>query len=278
MKPLAPVMLAVLFGSALAAQQPSVIEVASIKRNDSGNQGPRFVRPEPGGRVTVINMPVFPLLWMAHGIQAFQVVEAPDWTRSEAYDILASGPEGAPTTPDTFRALLRDLLVKRFQLKVRRETRELPIFALVRARSDGPLGPKLNPSKVDCTALLAKNQSVAPIPQGGPNCGANTLPGRFTSNGLPLGPFISLLAPTVGRVVVDRTGLTGAWDLDVEFTPEPVGGVGPSGVPLPPAAPMSSDAPSLVTALQEQLGLKLEPTRGPVDVIVIESISRPTEN
>ena len=265
----------VLGGGGARAQQTTAIEVASIKRNDSGNQGNRFVRPEPGGRVTVINMPVFPLLWMAHGVQAYQIVDAPDWTRGEAYDILARGPEGTTTSPDTFRALLRELLVNRFQLKVRRESRELPIVALVRVRQDGPLGPKLRPSKVDCMAMLAGNKSVAPS-QGGPNCGANTLTGRFTSNGLPLGPFISLLAPVVGRVVVDRTGLTGSWDLDVEFTPEPVGGA--AGVPVPPAAPVSADAPSLVTALEEQLGLKLESTRGPVDVIVIESISRPTEN
>ena len=281
MKLLIPVSISVgLFVGSQIDAQSTVVEVVSITRNDSGDQGPRFVRPEPGGRVTIINMPIFPLLWMAHGVQAYQVIDAPEWTRSEAYDILARGVDGTTSTPDTFRAMLRELLASRFQLTVRRDTRELPIFALVRARPDGILGPKMKPASMDCTANLARTKSALPAAtaQGAPNCGATARVGGFASTGLPLAPFVSLLAPVVGRVVVDRTGLTGAWDLDVEFTPDSIGGAGPGGVPLAPAAAVSADAPSLSTALQEQLGLRLEATRGPVEVIVIERISRPTSN
>jgi uncharacterized protein (TIGR03435 family) len=172
-------------------------------------------------------------------------------------------------TRDDIAAMLRRLLNDRFELVVRRDTRELPAYALVLARGDRRLGPRLQPSTTDCTAADVPG---APTPQAASGqllCGTRISPSSLNAGGMTMTRLAATLTGIVGRQVNDETRLGGAYDLQLAFTPEqPVPGA-------PAAGPADSDAPSIFTAIQEQLGLRLEPTRGPVDVLVIESVQRP---
>lgn len=183
----------------------------------------------------------------------------------------------------------------------------MPILALVIARDDKRLGPQLKPSAVDCVALgrrggppsdgrggpaLDGRRGGGPSagrggpPEPGtpfslgerPQCGGRGGFGQMIAGGMPLSQFVTQLSQLTGRIVVDRTGLTGGYDLDLKWTPTPdqlPPGPPPPGFELPPIDP---NGPSLFAALEEQLGLKLDSTRGPVQVLVIDSIEPPTEN
>ena len=171
--------------------------------------------------------------------------------------------------------MVRALLADRFKLVVHTETREVPIYALVMARSDGRPGPQLRPAAVDCTAARGRGSPPpAPTPPGGrPACGMRTVPGRMMAGGYELPDVARNLSNFAGRMVVDKTGLTGTFDLDLAWTPDQI----PQG-PLPPGAPpIDPNGPSIFTALQEQLGLKLDSNRGPVEVLAIHA-ERPTED
>jgi uncharacterized protein (TIGR03435 family) len=217
-----------------------------------------------------------------------QVVGGPEWIDSERYDVIAKA-EGRPTMSQV-HAMLRTLLTERFALKTHTETRELPICALVLARVDGKLGEKLQPAGPDCRPISVPNGAPKPPPPPGGGaigpgalppddegtglrCGALFGPGFVTVRDMPMSRFARDLTMLARRMVVDRTGLTGRFDIDVEFTPE----FRPQPPPGAPEFPVpAGDGPSLFTALQEQLGLKLESTRGPVDMVVIDHAERPT--
>jgi uncharacterized protein (TIGR03435 family) len=249
-------------------------EVASVKPNDTGDQCPCFLSPMPDG-LRVINLPIATLLWMAHGVQVDQVVDVPSWARRERFDIVAKAPAGLRMTMDAMRPMLRDLLAERFQLKTRREMREMPVFALVPLKPGASFGPRLTQAAIDCSATAPTDRPPPPPSPGAPpDCGGTARAGGVSVRGLPLSAFTRLVGPIVGRVVVDRTGLSGPWNAEIEFSPDQGGGLA-GGAPPAPAAPVT-DAPSLFTAVQEQLGLKLESTRAPVDVIVIERLERPS--
>ena len=262
------------------AAPPTTFDVASVRPNRSGEPGSRF-RREPGGRFTATNVTLQQLLTNAYQIQGFQLLNLPDWATTERFDIVAKiagdPPPMPPGSPDDPMMLaVRALLVDRFKLAVHKETRRLDIYALVMARADRKPGPSLRSSAQDCERVMreAARTGVAPSPPPGVEvfCGLRRGFGRVVAGGAWMGMLASNLAPQVGRTVTDRTGLAGFWDLEMTFAQEIVGSV-PPGVEIPPVDP---NAPSLFTALQEQLGLKLEPTRGPVDVIVVDSVSRPT--
>jgi uncharacterized protein (TIGR03435 family) len=250
---------------AVAAPQRQSFEVASIKRSQSTD--PRSdLGLQPGGGLRSTNMPLFLLIWIAHGVQAYQVVDVPDWARAERYDITAKPPDGVAVDRDVQFAMIRSLLEDRFGLRVRREQRQMPVYNLVRVRSDGQPGPRLKNVAIDCMARIGSAATPSELVAAG--CSSMSAPGRVMSRGYPLSMFIALLGPFVDRVIVDRTGLTGSWDAEVEFTPERPG----------PNLPSPADTATLLTAMQEQLGLKLEPATGPADVLVIEQVTRPTEN
>jgi uncharacterized protein (TIGR03435 family) len=156
------------------------------------------------------------------------------------------------------RALLRD----RFALVARTETRQLPTFALTLAREDRTLGEDLKPSSVDCAALFAKREPN----DDPPRCGLQLLPGTIVIEGGPMSQLAEALSAMVGRKVEDRTRLGGTYDAELHWE----GRFGPGGPP--------PQGPSLFTAVREQLGLKLEPSTGPLNVLVIESVERPTPN
>lgn len=270
-----------LAAQAPATHPPMVFEAASVKANKEGGAS-SSIRRQPGGRVNAVNMPLRALITFAHQIQGFQLVEAPSWIADERFDIVAKI-EGDPppvppgSGPDPHMVAMRTLLAERFKLRIRREIRELDIYALVKARPDGALGPALRQHGEECTRVMEaaiKSGGSPPSGPGAPFCGARQNPGRILFGGMPLSFFTNGLSGQVGRYVVDRTGLTGNWDFELTFQPELRGPV-PPGVEPPPVDP---NAPSLFTAIQEQLGLKLESTKGPVEVLVVEAVERPVSD
>lgn len=278
---------AVALGAQTRETLPS-FEAASIKLSDPAAQG-RTVRRAPGGRFTTSNMPVRELVRFAYGVQDFQLDGLPDWTKTESWDITAKAagdsPFTPPGTPDAMTLMLRSLLMERFKLVAHRETREMPIYALVRLRPDR-LGPELEQSPLDCQALIEASLAAAraggqppqpppPDAKGRPSCGIRGGFGTLLGNGFPLSQLANNLAQLVGRTVIDRTTLPGTWAFGLKFAMDPaqLGGPPPPGVTLPPSDP---DAPSIFRAVEEQLGLKLESTRGPVDMVIVDRIERPT--
>jgi uncharacterized protein (TIGR03435 family) len=157
--------------------------------------------------------------------------------------------------------MVRRLLADRFKLAMHTDTRDLPIYALVIAKSDGRPGPRLKPS------ICVSGNNNAPAPGGGPPCGNSGGPGAIVSGGNTMDGLANRLGrvPDLGRPVVNRTGLNGKFDYEIQFTPDQAGLAAP-------------DAISIFTALQEQLGLKLQPQRGPVEIFVIDHVEMPSEN
>jgi uncharacterized protein (TIGR03435 family) len=257
------------------AQSPAAAQaisyVASVKPNNAVDAR-IFSEYLPGGRLTATAVTVAQLLRIAYRIQPYQLVGAPAWISTGRYDIEAKV-EDHPAPSQ--QALLRMLLKDRFKLVAHNETRELPIFALVLAKSDGKLGPQLIQSAFDCAAYLA-GPHPPPEPGRAPNCGARIGLGALSAKAIPMTQLATNLAPFVHRFTVDKTGLTGGFDVELTWTPDQA----PSNVAgdaLPEVAP-SSSGPSIFAALQEQLGLKLVSERGPVDVLVVDHLEEPSEN
>ena len=235
-------------------------EVVSVKPAANTGRFGRFLPTLP--RFEFSELPIGWLVRMALQKPDYQMTGAPAWINTERYSIRAKPPAGTP--PAAMTVMIRNLLNDRFQLATHLETREQPIFHLVMARSDNRLGPDLTPSP-ECQS---------------PPCGSGrTAPGLLVGSGRRMAQLVSALSDLTGRPVIDKTGLTGLYDFTLKFTyegrmPGLMGPLGaPAGTPAPAADP---DAPSLSTALQEQLGLKLESARGPVEVVVIEKFEKPT--
>lgn len=271
--------------------QPS-FDVVSIKLNRT-NQGIPLVVFQPGGRMIAANVNIRQVILVAYGIENLQLVNAPGWTTSERFAIEARTSDATPTS--TIRLMLRSMLADRFSLVAHPERRELPIVALTMARSDKRPGPKLRPSGPECGPIrppegIPMPPPPPPPPAGAANaapiriiletdeplrrrCGSMLAPGWMSARNITMQEFTRPLSQVLRRPVIDETGLEGEFDYDVIFSPEGLGGalVGP-----PPAS--VSDAPSLETALRDDLGLRLESRRGPVDVLVVDRIERPTEN
>ena len=259
-------------------------EAASVKPNKSAPQG-SSIRRFPGGRLQATNMPLRALITFAYQLQPFQLVDDPAWIRNDTFDIVAKMEGDPPPVPpgqgaDPHMVAMRTLLAERFKLVVHRETREMDIYALVLARPDGKLGPALTPTTQDCAAMAAARggqpPATPPGPPPGPDspvvCGMRGFPGRLKAGAMPMSLLASNLSGQLQRIVVDRTRLTGAWDFEITYAPErPINP--PPGVEFPPADP---NAPSLFTAMQEQLGLRLQSTKGPVEVMVVDRIEQPT--
>src|SRR6185437_11150533 len=250
------VILLMLLSAVAAAQTPS-FEAASIKPNNSGENF-ISVRLVPGGSVRALNATLESLITTAWQIPDFELADVPGWAKSERWDIEAKGSGDAPP-PETLRKL-QTLLADRFHLRVHTGTREMPVYALLIAKS----GPKLPPSREECFDPTAgiPPPSLMARPCGGFNRSPNQLLGaRDTTANLA-----QVLAKTLGRSVIDRTGLTATFDVTLKWTPDNL---------LPDT---DNDAGSMFTALQEQLGLRLESQKGPVNVLVIDSAERASPN
>jgi uncharacterized protein (TIGR03435 family) len=291
--------------------------VASVKKNVSGFGGQIRIMP---GTISVNGMPARLLIRQAYGqLQDFQLVGGPAWINSDRFDMEVKIEGGGPMGPQVLQSVFRQIMEERFALKAHKETRELPIYALMIARTDGQLGPNLKPSSEECsTRMSARGRGPAPDGRGGPapdarggvavgrggpppdgrggpGRGAGPAPfdfdappqcgqrgggfGRLRGGGMTMADFAAMISGPAQRVVIDKTGLAGYYDLALTYTPAPdqlPQGPAPPGAPPPP--PIDPNGPNFFTAIQEQLGLKLENQRGPVDVVVIDSIQQPTEN
>lgn len=270
------------------AQSPAAdpaFDVVSVKRNTSG--GPMLQRNTPGN-IAMFNVPVRQLVRLAYQLQDFQIVGAPDWANTDRFDIegrFEPPPPGPPPQTPRMLLMLRTLLRDRFGMVARMETRQMPILALRLVRADGRPGPQLKPAAVDCAALngaRGRGPAGSPPPFSlgeRPACGDRMGFGQLLAGGMPMSRLATqILSQLTGRIVVDRTGLTGGYDIDLKWTPTPdqlPPGPPPPGVELPPIDP---NGPSLFAALQEQLGLKLDAERGPVEVLVIDRLQQPAEN
>jgi bla regulator protein blaR1 len=275
-------------GGALAAQSaldvsPSafMFEVASVKRNESGVPRLLSMGLLPGARFSAVNASLRELITSAYGtnghtLQASRIVGGPAWINSDRFDVEARA-EGE-NRRQMFLAL-RTLLTERFKLSVHTEIRQVPVYAIVLARGDGSFGPQLRRAEIDCAALAKSGQPLAPTEsRGAPACALQMGPGFLKGRGMTLTEIVFGLSTLVDRVVVDRVGAEGSFDFDLTwastFVPPPVGSL--SDQPLP-VAPQEAE-PSIFTALREQLGLKLEPQRAPIDVLVIDGAEPPTPN
>jgi uncharacterized protein (TIGR03435 family) len=267
-------------------------EVAAIKAPEGSALTSMRYTP---GRFEAVNVPLGLLLRQALQKSDYQIVGIPGWVDTVRYSIRATAPESAPPAANT--TMLRNLLKDRFQLATHVETRELPIFNLVVARTDGRLGPDLKRTPAECVADIEERNAAAkaaaagrgapppfpPLgdPNGPPPCGLQRMgPGTAAGSGRTLGDLASYVADLVGRPVIDKTALTGMYDFMLTYARDSAGIPGvlkllSPGVP-PPAAAGDANMPSLAAALQEQLGLKLESARGPVEVVVIDTLERPT--
>jgi uncharacterized protein (TIGR03435 family) len=249
-------------------------EVASIKPAAPDAQG-NFFRFMPGGGVNISNMNLKEMIMFAWRMQPFQVSGGPSWLGSERFDVTAKSDH--PPKDGERQLMLQQLLEERFKLTIRQETKELPIYALVLARKDGKLGPRLVESKEgDCR--VPDPASPGPPPQGSVNCGQQIMnPQRLSASSVPVGNITPMLSRILGRTVIDRTGLTAKYNITMEWTPdESLAMQPPPDAPKLPAA--DGAGPTIFTALMEQLGLKLEAQKGPVEVIVVERAEKPTEN
>ena len=266
-----------------AAQSGPQFEVASIKPNVSGDFK-RAIGPGPNGRFQGLNVSLRELVAFGYGVdmaRATLQIGGPVWIDQERFDVDAIIPGGSAPQAEV-RAMVSALLTDRFKLRAHRETREVAAFNLVMDRADRRLGPRLRPSTIDCEArrAAARRGGPPPPPQGPPPdpstirpiCGVRQAPGRFAGDAVSLTQLTSALSPFAGRIVMDRTELRGYFDVDLEWTPDP------------PQAPRSPDAPEpgtqagIVTAIREQLGLRLEDARTSVEVVVIDAAERPTAN
>lgn len=252
------------------APADSAFEVASVKQNRS--DAADIIDVLPSGVFSATNVTLRQLIPIAYGIPLwhahFAIAGAPDWTASERFDVLAKAP--APASVDHVRLMLRTLLADRFQLRTHKQIRELAVYALIVARTDRRLGPGLVRSATDCEAL--RKGTPPPFEPGRRiPCGARRTAGNLSGGGLTLAGVANHLAGFLDRPVLDRTGVEGAFDFDLLWTPDQ------QALPLDDlAARADANLPSIFTAVQEQWGLKLDAQRGPVEVLVIDHVERPT--
>jgi uncharacterized protein (TIGR03435 family) len=248
-------------GVAAQAQAQPKFEVSTVKPN-SANDHRVMLRGSPGGRFEATGVSLKLLITEAYDVRDFQISGGPPWIATERWDIVAKA-EGITDRipPDQLKPMLAGLIEDRFQIKSHRETKELPIYVLV----IGKTGSKLQANA------------------GEPGPGMYMGRGHFKGTKIPISMLAQQLSQQVGRTVVDKTGLKGDFDFTLDWTPEIGQGgslfgppPGPSGPEGPP--PGDPNGPSIFTAVQEQLGLKLESDKGPVDILVLDKVERPTEN
>jgi uncharacterized protein (TIGR03435 family) len=252
---------------AFAQQEPQQFEVASVKSNRSGDSH-WYIRIAPGGKLLAKNATLRSLVLQAYEVQDFQLTGGPAWLTSGRFDIEGRGP-GSPV-PSQVLQMLQTLLGDRFQLKVRREVRDLPVYALLIGKN----GPKLESSRgsncfdpvADPTAFIAPTT----LPCGGFRNASNQMSGAKITMSL----FAANLSKYLGRAVVDKTGLDSAYEISLKWTPDETQAFSP---PTGPAAVDASE-PSIFGAVQEQLGLRLDSQKGPVEVLVIDHAEKPDAN
>ena len=245
------------------AQPKQEFDVASIKPTaDTTNQF--MLGPPVNGVFGATGVTLKMLIISAYGVNAYQISGGPSWIGVDRWDIQAKAENLKGRMPrEQYDQMLRALLESRFHLKVTRETKDMPVYELVQAKG----GSKLKPHTGD----PAK-------PQERTRLGWGSL--QFQQS--KIAALAYQLSLALGRTVIDKTGLTGEYDFTLEYAPEPGQG-GPESIGLPPdpnlkPPPVDPNRPSIFTAIQEQLGLRLDSRKGPVDMLIIESVEKPSEN
>jgi len=247
--------------------KPIAFDVVSIKQNKSDSMG-GSARSSPDG-VTFVNTNMLVQIAPAYGVEMDEVSGLPDWAKENHYDIQY---KVAAEDIAAYRKLPRSesqrmtqaVLEDRLKLKVHFGTKEVPMYQLVIAKG----GPKLHEAKPGDTYPNGMK-----APDGTPISGSGMRMGRgmITGQQIAVSFILNSLKAATGRDVIDKTGLTGKYDIDLHWTPE-------SPAVSPDSAPLDVAGPSIFTALEEQLGLKLEPTKGDIKTLIIDHIEPPTPN
>ena len=241
------------------------------------------MRPMPG-RLTA-SAPVGVLMEAAYQAQSFQIIGGPAWIESDGYAVDAKA-AGNPEH-EQMMLMLQSLLEDRFQLKVHRESREMPLYTLVPARGGLKLRPPRDGSCVEETDVLgpladpgARLQPPGQDRSPAPRCGGLDVPlevggARLLGGKVPMAEFVQVLSRVLGRTVIDQTRFSGVFDVALDFLPDET----TPGLPPPPpgAIPFGTASSSIFSAVQ-QLGLRLDSTKGPVEVLVIDHVERPSAN
>ena len=266
--------LGLIFVATVAAAQAPQFDVASIKKNPTG--GARVSIETPPGRFQATNTPLRFLMRWSYRIAEPRIVGGPDWIGVDRFDVTATAPAEGWTAERT-RQMVRALLTDRFGLATHTESREMRIYALAVAKP-GVFGQHLRPAAFDCSAPDTPSRMA---PDGKVACGLLVSQAAGSASlrggGQTMADFARSLGEYVDRPLVDRTGLTARYDLELQFTADRsalVGAAPPGGL----SATVDSDVAPLPTALLEQLGLRLTSEQGRVDVLVIDRVSQPTEN
>jgi len=260
-----------------AADQRPRFDAASVKPNRSPQAG--INNQFSPGRFAYVNTPLDVFIYNAYGVRSDRVVGMPDWARQDKFDITATHSPEYRAFSQQQNQMLQRLLEERFSLRTHRETREMDTYALVTARRDGQLGEKMKPSERDCAPIIDAGNVKPRQGDGPPPCGwfVALINGfaRLRLTGIRMPRFAGVLEPMTTRKIVDRTNLTGTYDIEMDFLPDP----GLLGLSIPNSnALQQSDIPPLPTAIRDQLGLKLESERALVDVIVVDGVRPPTAN
>ncbi len=261
-------------GEGQTSTERSQFEVASIRYNRSGdvNMG---MAAQPGGRFIARNVPVKVLIGAAYDVKDFQIISGSfSWINTERYDITAKAPDGTPNGFDSLKPMLRSLLADRFKLTVHTDTRESPVFDLVATK--GGLKPA-PPKDASCAPPDPNNPQPR---ERRPFCDNVRLSTSLVeAYGIVMPRLAAALSEVFGRPVIDRTGFTGIFDAHLEFTPDETVGdtiVGGRGGESLSATDLQK--PSIFTALQDQLGVRVNASKGPLDVILVDRVERPSEN
>ena len=263
-------------GALLAGMQANQFEVASIRINPDSTARPR-VTVTPTGQYTATATTVVEMIRYAYGIQLPHIVGGPGWVRTTRFDVVAR-PERPPSGgPDAVRPYVRTLLEARFGLRIREDLRESDAFILTLARP-GTMGPRLQPTTADCAAPQPAPDGPPPprAREGWPPCGLVSVRNPTETSpqsgerslrwsAITMSGFAASLYSAVGAPVIDQTGLSGAYDLEYSYVPLPAGAT--ASVP---------EGPNLLSALEEQLGLRLRAGRAPVRVLAIDAAENPT--
>lgn len=253
-------------------------EAVSIKPNNSGSTSSGTSTSR--GRLTSTNVTVKQLIMTAYKIQDFQVIGGPDWINNDRFDVQAKAEDGAipddgkkrdePDKLGPLELMMQSMLADRFQLNLNRETREVPVYTLSVAKD----GPKIKPVTADQPETQPAKGAAPPQGAVGPgsmSTNVNRNKGEMNANAVPMARFVNSLSRQLRRPVIDQTNLKDLYTIHLEWTPDTAVSTG-NDAPADPAGP------SLYTALQEQLGLRLASTKGPVEVLVIRSVQKPSEN
>jgi uncharacterized protein (TIGR03435 family) len=282
---------------ATAGQPRQAFDVTSVKRNNAG-EGRISMMRTPDGAWEATNVTLGLLVRMSYQVQDSQIVGGPDWLFSDRFDVRGESRALASSGPAMEK--VQSLLADRFNLGVHTETREMPMYALALSRRDGKAGLQLRPSSFECPDPSRTGVADGPPPPppppppapGGPavglgalanverpRCGMRISPGGMLAGGLTMAQFARSLSQIVGRIVVDKTGLAGTYDWELSYAPDRRMAGRSDFPPVPSGATMPAiEGPSIFTALQEQLGLKLDSQQGPVDVLVVDRAEQPMED